>query len=537
MNKWYVLILLIFTFSSLTSFSQGEWNNWYFGNKAGVSFNSGVPVALLNNTTNITRGCVSISDSSGNFRFLSDGGRVWDKNFTQMPNGFGLSCGGGNLGQPVLAFPFINDDSTFFIFTIDQIISPFILQTCGLRYSVINMRLNNMLGDINPAMKNISVPGAFLASGSVTATRHQNNKDIWLATRLHSTANQFAVYKIASNGLDPVPVLSNSLGHTDSTATTDYASWLKFSQDGTKFICSYEGFIEFCHFNKITGKITPLFRYSHSPTFGISGSEFSPDGKFLYIMASSNGTPPDNIYQYDASSTDSAQFSQSEVLIGGYLIHTFNSLVLGPDAKIYSNEFMNDSLGVISSPNLHGSSCNLQWGAVPLQGRNCYYFLPQFLQKYKAYIHQNNLCQNNPVHFWGDIWPPPDSLHWDFGDPASGPLNYSIDGSPSHIYQNTGTYTVELFVRHNDNRTDTSWQTITIVDSPHPALGQDRSICTGDSVMLDAGSWMNSTYSWDNLSAGLYNISTSQTYSAKTAGSYRVTVTNTNGCSGIDTVL
>ena len=94
-----------------------------------------------------------------------------------------------------------------------------------------------------------------------------------------------------------------------------------------------------------------------------------------------------------------------------------------------------------------------------------------------------------------------------------------------------------LIVRHNDNRMDTGWQTVTIVDSPHPALGQDRSICTGDSVMLDAGSWTNSTYAWDNLTAGQYNISTLQTYWAKTAGNYRVTVTNSNGCIGMDTVM
>ncbi len=95
---------------------------------------------------------------------------------------------------------------------------------------------------------------------------------------------------------------------------------------------------------------------------------------------------------------------------------------------------------------------------------------------------------------------------------------------------------VELYVRHIDNRRDTSWQTITILDSPHPALGQDRSICIGDSVMLDAGYWMNSTYAWDNLTTNQMNIASTQIYYAKTTGDYRVTVTNSDGCQGKDTV-
>ena len=82
-----------------------------------------------------------------------------------------------------------------------------------------------------------------------------------------------------------------------------------------------------------------------------------------------------------------------------------------------------------------------------------------------------------PIQFSGDIWPPPDSIHWNFGNPGSGLNNYSNLNNATHIYANAGTYTVELFVRHNDNRTDTSWQTINIFPSPQPALGSERTIC------------------------------------------------------------
>ena len=155
--------------------------------------------------------------------------------------------------------------------------------------------------------------------------------------------------------------------------------------------------------------------------------------------------------------------------------------------------------------------------------------------KYKAYIHYIGNCQSNPIHFSGDIWPPADSTHWDFGDPGSGINNYSILNTPSHVYSNVGTYTVTLFVRHNDNRTDTSWQIITIVASPQVALGANRTICIGDSTTFDAGACNGCTYLWKNIGTGL-TVGTSQTFKTGQAGTYAVTVTNSNNCMGSDTV-
>ena len=196
---------------------------------------------------------------------------------------------------------------------------------------------------------------------------------------------------------------------------------------------------------------------------------------------------------------------------------------------------ISDSLCVINNPSLSGLGCNYQMNAFSLQGNYNNGCIPQFLQKYKAYIHHNSNCQNNSIHFSGDIWPPADSTQWDFGDPGSGAANYSNLPNPSHIYSNIGTYTVELFVRHNDNRTDTSWQTITIIASPQVALGADRTICLGDSTTFDAGACSGCTYLWKDLGSGL-TVGTSQTFKTGLEGTYMVTVTNSNGCSGNDTV-
>ena len=143
--------------------------------------------------------------------------------------------------------------------------------------------------------------------------------------------------------------------------------------------------------------------------------------------------------------------------------------------------------------------------------------------------------QGKAVGFSSTVWPPADSLHWDFGDPASGPLNFSNQTTPLHSYLNPGSYPVTLIVRHNDNRMDTGWLTITIVASPQVALGADRTVCTGDSVTFDAGACSGCTYLWKDLGTGL-PVGNSQTFKTGLAGTYSVTVTNPSGCIGADTV-
>ncbi|MBL7137358.1 MAG: hypothetical protein ISS17_01110 [Bacteroidales bacterium] len=159
---------------------------------------------------------------------------------------------------------------------------------------------------------------------------------------------------------------------------------------------------------------------------------------------------------------------------------------------------------------------------------------PNSSKKYKAYIHHTGFCQNDSFYFSSDIWPPPDSIHWDFGDPASGAANYSNDTAPSHIYTLPGQYTVELFVRHIDNRTDTSWVTIIIHETPAPELGNDTTICQGDSVTFDAGFCSGCTYAWTSIPPGFF--STTQMVTLGQTGIYEVSITSPNGCIGRDSV-
>mgnify|MGYP001426146934 CR=1 FL=1 len=522
------LILQIFMVPAW-SFSQGEFNNWYFGNDAGVTFNSGIPVYLTDGALLCAGHCVSVSDSSGSFLFSSNSFGVINRNQEVMPEGHHLHGASTSFFQTSFVVQNLESTNLYYLFTTD-------LGGYGLEYSIINMELDGGLGDIEPGQKCIPLPGMTKAIGAVTGTRHKNNKYAWVVVKISDTNNNnYASFLINSSGLNTIPVLSNS------TVPVEFSPCeIKISPDGAHLILTRNAtdFFEFCQFNTKTGQVNPLFHFMPSPFSGDSAStvcaEYSIDSKCLYVCIKPANTGPGYLFQYDASLTDSAAFMASESLIG--IVPKRCAMQLAPDWKIYCTNYMADSLHVINYPNIQGPGCDLQVNAVYLKNRTCTDGLPQFLQRYKAYIHTEGQCQGDSIHFSGDIWPPADSIRWNFGDPGSWSNNYSTLSTPVHFYSVPGVYTVELYVRHIDNRTDTSWQTITIVESPQPALGSDTYICYGGSITLDAGFCSGCTYQWDNLSTAQLNIGNNQTYTATDTGMYMVQVTNPSGCTGCDTV-
>jgi hypothetical protein len=95
-----IRLLILFLLISSASFSQGEANNWFFGQFGGIQFQSdGTVIPLPGGQMNTSEGCSTISDSAGNLLFYTDGRNVWDRNHVLMPNGdyFG---GTGLMGDP-----------------------------------------------------------------------------------------------------------------------------------------------------------------------------------------------------------------------------------------------------------------------------------------------------------------------------------------------------------------------------------------------------------------------------------------------------
>ncbi|MBK8845421.1 MAG: hypothetical protein IPO27_02235 [Bacteroidetes bacterium] len=117
---------------------------------------------------------------------------------------------------------------------------------------------------------------------------------------------------------------------------------------------------------------------------------------------------------------------------------------------------------------------------------------------------------------------------WTFDDPITGPLNTSYDAMSSHVFSAPGNYNVQL-IRASifPPYSDTLIFSVTIVNKPTPTLGNDTTICNGQSIMLDPGVF--TSYLWSTSD-------TSQTINPTTTGTYIVTVTDLT-CSNNDTLV
>jgi uncharacterized protein (TIGR02145 family) len=514
-------------------FSQGENNHWYFGERAGIDFATNPPSILLDPILVAPQSSSCVSDSMGIFLMATNGYNIYNRNFQLMSNGSNI-FGNPNNVQSVLFIKKPGEDSVYYLFSArsEILLPPFNL---GLYYSLIDLRLNSGLGDVVPGMKNIPISGGGSVNKRLSATRHYNNKDVWLVT--FDTLNRYLAYLIDINGISSTPIISQSSMNEFFPLQAD--GELKISQDG-KFLILTTGkdsIAEFCRFNISSGIVTPLFKIRPIATSGITmatgSAEFSPKGNFLYLNAQFLPGPVISICQYSTAYSDSASFVSSQTVVGTDLF--LSGMQLSVDGKIYQCRSTNDYLNIVQEPNIQGIGCNFTINGLWLKGRESWNALPAFIQSYKAYIHIIGQCEIDSIQFSGDIWPPADTIRWNFGDPASGGSNVSFLTAPAHLFSNPGTYSVELYVRHNDNRTDTSWRTITIYPNPALSLGPDRTICTGNTVTFDAGFCSGCSYEWKNLGTGIV-VGTNQTFTTGIAGTYTARVTNANSCSGYDTV-
>ena len=136
------MLLALIAFFHVKIIAQAEASKWYFGINAGLDFSANTPMYLEDGQLSTDEGCATISESNGNLLFYSDGITVWDKQHNIMPNGTGLT-GDVSSTQSAIIVPKPGSNFIYYVFTVDDSAGP-----NGLRYSEVNMNLNNGNGDI-----------------------------------------------------------------------------------------------------------------------------------------------------------------------------------------------------------------------------------------------------------------------------------------------------------------------------------------------------------------------------------------------------
>ncbi len=411
MNKTITFLLWLGIIFPVFIFGQGETSNWYFGNGAGIVFNNDGSVSpITDGKLETFEGCATISDSSGNLLFYTDGITVYDWTHSVMENGRGL-YGDPSSTQSALIVPAPSSPDIFYIFTVDT--STFENDPDnGLNYSVVDISRNNGNGAV--VEKNINLLKD--CSEKITAViKECSDQSIWLMTLASENGttgffNTYHAFEVNANG-----VVTNPIRTTFSDLQIeDPRGYLKFSSDGTKMASAHMRFGLYLYdFDAETGKLSNQNRVSlPAPDNNPYGIEFSPNGKYLYVHASNDVQAAlghtSSLFQLDMEAGD---ISDSRVVLDKRGVYR-GALQLGSNGTIYrtlSESYFRGSsfLGVIHNPNGGGLGAEYIHNAIALNGKIGTQGLPPFIQSFfnKIELIQNedgttssslDLCEGEP---------------------------------------------------------------------------------------------------------------------------------------------
>ncbi|MDV6168035.1 T9SS type B sorting domain-containing protein [Flavobacterium sp. DG1-102-2] len=507
---------LFLFFISINLFAQKEASNWFFGINAGIHFQDDGSVNVLTNSAIQTNeGCSSISDSSGNLLFYTDGRNVWDRNSILMPNG-NYAEGTGLMGDPsssqsAIIIPKMGDANIYYIFTVDEPhhdnAAAYPEQFAGtytdggtvpadddgfnngFNYSVVDLSItgeNGSIGDISSRNNHLVTYDPanleelrYKCSEKVTALKNNTGTGYWVITHF---IDKFYAFSVTEAGVNATPVVTQiSPVVSLSGYRRNSIGCLKASPNGKKIAVAHNqlgtqtGIIEengtavLYDLDNATGIISnPLVISQNTVPYGV---EFSQKSRKLYISYDpANGI--NGVHQYNLLSAD---IPASDVLVAN--TSQSGTLQLGPNGKIYKAVVSSSNLDVINNPEEDGALCSYGVNQLSLNPGKSYFGLPPFITSYfSVSIVAKKLCLNDVTEFTLNIDEEFNSVAWDFGDGT--PMTAPFTGTTAtHQYASAGTYTVVAKITHQG---ETSYVNSTVTIALVPVANAATAITTCD---------------------------------------------------------
>jgi hypothetical protein len=524
-QKWHfkVVFLLLANFC----FSQKEASWWFFGNRAGLHFNTGTVTTLpglspINGQHNFS----GASDSAGNLLFYVDAGTiVFNKLHDTMANGAYI----GGFHSPHASLVIRKGGSQYYVFTNNpsNYFAPGIPSMFA--YSIVDMNLASGNGSVIVTNQSITPVGEAFVS-KMAGTRHCNGNDYWLLTHkggLPIGSNQFCAYLVSGSSVSANPVLSN-IGSMQPQMYNNFNYFMgrmKFSPNGRK-VCTVYPYrtVELYDFNTATGVVSHAVKLD-SITGAATASfmpvaydvEFSPDGSKLYVSYYSsqvnNQTHP-FLCQFDLTAGSVQAIAASKTILDSGFDYQHESMQLAIDGKLYIGQTNGFNLSVIHNPNATGLACNydsigIYMGIIPSTTIQAVpkWGLPSFISNYfeskPTFPSFSYTAGCGLVSFYSpSITAFPitgysvSSFQWNFNDPLSGSANTSTLTNPSHAFSANGTYNVHLVLNYFCG-SDTIKQTITVSGLPNLAVSGKTVMCKGETQSLTFSG--ATTYSMNGL--------------------------------------
>lgn len=428
---------------------------------------------------NTYEGVASISHPiSGDLLFYTNGVNIWDEDHSPMPNGIGLS-GHRSSTQSAAILRVPGSKYLYYVFTIDD--GPAMVGARGLRYSIVDMRLNVGKGDVVLGKRDVLIRAP--AAEQMTITKHGNLNAYWLITSGFLT-NQYFAYLVTSTGVsNPIISSGGPINRSTSNPSVCIMGQMKVNVQGNKMAIAHNetGNVTLFDFNNVTGRLSkPLTNKMRLPY----GVEFSPNGKYLYVSDN------DKLIQFRI--TPSFPSSRG-FIVDSRLSNIYGALQLGKDQRIYVSPMFKSFISAIRNPNVGGVGCGFDYNNHSFPKLMFSHVgLPNLINSGITpnlfFVNKNCVNQFAKFSLKNSVFI--DSVSWNFGDPSSGISNYSTNKTDSHKYSAIGKYAITaiLYTQYKGvSYVDTLKDSIKIIDVPQVNLGNDTAFCRGPIFVVNGG--------------------------------------------------
>jgi len=537
-HSWLILLILLFSLLYLTTaFAQNQANTWYFGEGAGLNFNTNPPSQMEDGNAGLKtftgEGVGSISDANGNLLFYTNGARIFTRTHIDMLTSAGGALpalnGNGTTTQTGLIIPINGSPNKYFVISTSD--------GAAVKYVIVDMTLNAGLGGVEVPSLSGGNGTVLLASpkseGALVIPEYTAGNvptnEYWVIFHSINTAEYF-VFKTNASAIaaHSTPIQTQGFvpaGQPVLIMKTNSC----FNQIATAYYTGAR--VDVLPFNNVTGIISAPTIILNGTGAGnpffitqIYGVEFSPNGRFLYVTESGNNGNK-GIFQFDLNAGGTgtnpvAVVGSRRYFTGNGSVVRFGALQLGPDGKIYVpgyNAVAPGYISVVTTP-------DVQWAAAAPNATEFQYLkylyttkgvgegLPPVLKNLltAVRIFYNNACEGGTTNFSYVFGGAAVSTTWNFGDPASGALNTSTSASPSHMYATAGTYTATLTIVDNCTRTWTG--TVSVIVKTGPVVSVPGSLCASTNITLTGTGTNAANYTWSLNSNMIPATGPSSTY-------------------------
>jgi len=285
----YKLSILFLLFSLSLSAQPKQANNWHFGLRQAVSFATGEPVLDPPSAMVAFEGVTSMSDTSGQLLFYTNGGgrpldpllppelqqstgSIWNRNHEVMYDTRGEEGGGFSARQSAVAMPDpAGEEGVYYLFTMEE--AEFSIggdvagqpEGRGLSYFIIDMNLNGGLGGVRTADQRVYTP----AYEGLDATPKADGSGYWIVCHDNDDDDsKFIVTELTASGVRVA----------GTYPAANVTGKLEFSPNGLFLLNA--GLLY--SFDNETG--APASDPTEIPGISSQVAAFTPDSRFLYTL-------------------------------------------------------------------------------------------------------------------------------------------------------------------------------------------------------------------------------------------------------------